>query len=172
MESTAIIQKDQLLLAGFSFFGDPFSASAEWTEENEIGRLWGRFMTYMATHRAALAFALHPETGYEVHLHQPETASTGFFEIFVGVEVATVRDVPVELVIKVLPAAQYALFTLTGQDIIQDWSSEMDDWLTTHDYVSAARYGFQVYDHRFKGMDRLEESAIDAYVPIIHKNDR
>jgi hypothetical protein len=32
------------ILAGLSFFGDPFAQSAGWTEENEIGRLWTRFM--------------------------------------------------------------------------------------------------------------------------------
>ena len=32
-------EKDQIILLGFSFFGDPFSISGEWTEDNEIGRL-------------------------------------------------------------------------------------------------------------------------------------
>ncbi len=166
MEPTTIIQKDHILLAGFSFFGDPFSASAEWTEDNEIGRLWGRFMAYMAANRDALSFAVNPGTGYEVHLQHPETVSTGFFEIFVGVEVATVIEVPLELVVKVLPAAQYAVFTLSGPDIVKDWSKEIEGWMATHRYASAYSYGFQLYDHRFKGMDRLEESAIDAYVPV------
>jgi predicted transcriptional regulator YdeE len=33
-----IIEKDQMALLGFSFYGDPFRPSAGWTEENEIGR--------------------------------------------------------------------------------------------------------------------------------------
>ena len=171
MEPTAIIQKDHLFLAGLDFFGDPFSASAEWTEDNEIGRLWSRFMAYMTVHGKALSCVINSGTGYEVHIHHPETASTGFFEIFVGVEIATVVEVPVELVIKVLPAAQYAVFTLIGQEIVQDWSKEIEGWIADHGYVSAYRYGFQLYDHRFKGMDRLDESAIDAYVPITPGSD-
>ena len=45
MEPT-IIERDKIILVGFSFFGDPFQAG-EWTEENEIGRLWNRFMAYL-----------------------------------------------------------------------------------------------------------------------------
>ena len=43
MEPT-MIEKRQMMLLGFSFFGDPFKISGGWTEENEIGRLWKRFM--------------------------------------------------------------------------------------------------------------------------------
>ena len=32
-----VVEKDQMLLVGLSFFGDPFKSSAGWTEENEIG---------------------------------------------------------------------------------------------------------------------------------------
>ncbi|GEM_PF-3859724 len=41
MEPT-IRELDQIILVGFSFFGDPFAESSGWTEENEIGRLWNR----------------------------------------------------------------------------------------------------------------------------------
>jgi hypothetical protein len=45
-----IIEKDQIILVGFSFFGDPFATSAGWTEENEIGRVWQRLMAYLEIH--------------------------------------------------------------------------------------------------------------------------
>ena len=41
-----LVEADRITLVGFSFFGDPFRMSAGWTEENEIGRLWKRFMAY------------------------------------------------------------------------------------------------------------------------------
>ena len=37
----------QRYLAGFSFFGNPFEQHSGWTEENEIGRLWVRYMAYL-----------------------------------------------------------------------------------------------------------------------------
>jgi len=43
MEPT-IVERNQITLVGFGFFGDPFAASGGWMEENEIGRLWNRFV--------------------------------------------------------------------------------------------------------------------------------
>jgi hypothetical protein len=51
-----IVQRDQIVLVGFSFFGDPFAESGGWTEENEIGRLWNRFTTYFTDHRDRIHF--------------------------------------------------------------------------------------------------------------------
>ena len=47
-----IIEAGPMTFVGFSFFGDPFQLSGGWTEENEIGRLWSRFMAYFANHHA------------------------------------------------------------------------------------------------------------------------
>jgi hypothetical protein len=43
-----IVETGQMTLLGFSFFGDPFRFHGGWEEENEIGRLWSRFMAYLA----------------------------------------------------------------------------------------------------------------------------
>ena len=40
-------KRSKIFLIGCSFYGDPFTGSAGWTEENEIGRLWNRFMNYV-----------------------------------------------------------------------------------------------------------------------------
>jgi hypothetical protein len=45
-------------LAGMSFFGDPFTSHAGWTEENEIGRLWQRFQAHVETQPGWLAGAV------------------------------------------------------------------------------------------------------------------
>ncbi len=47
MVEPRLVDKDQIILVGFSFFGDPFKFSGGWSEENEIGRLWKRFMAYL-----------------------------------------------------------------------------------------------------------------------------
>lgn len=46
---TKIVERKLTILAGISFYGDPFSQSGGWTEENEIGRLWSRFMSLYET---------------------------------------------------------------------------------------------------------------------------
>jgi len=48
-------QGERIVLAGFSFFGDPFAETGYWTEENEIGRLWNRFFRYHALRQDPLA---------------------------------------------------------------------------------------------------------------------
>ena len=120
MEPT-IIEKRQMMLLGFSFFGDPFKISGGWTEENEIGRLWKRFMAYFAEHRHRIQHVVTDAVMYEVHIEHAETAQTGEYEVFVGLEVEKLEDVPVEMAVKILPPTTYAVFTLEGEQITSDW---------------------------------------------------
>jgi len=161
-----LIDKDQIILVGFSFFGDPFKFSGGWSEENEIGRLWKRFMAYLGEEGNQIRNVKPGGGFYELHIDHPEMERTGEFEVFVGVEVDRLEDVPVRLSIKILPPTKYAVFTLAGQEIVADWSKEMADWLTRSGYQRAYAYGFQYYDERFKGMDQIDESVLDMYVPV------
>ena len=43
-----IVERERITLVGLSFFGDPFREKGGWTEQNEIGRLWSRFMSIFA----------------------------------------------------------------------------------------------------------------------------
>jgi AraC family transcriptional regulator len=166
MVDPQLVDRDQINLVGLSFFGDPFKFSGGWSEENEIGRLWKRFMTYLGEVGDQIRHVKPGGGFYELHIDHPEMELTGEFEIFVGVEVDRLEDVPVRLSIKILPPAKYAVFTFTGQDIVADWSAELQAWLTTSGYQRAYAYGFQLYDERFKGMDRIDESVLDMYVPV------
>jgi AraC family transcriptional regulator len=166
MEPT-IVEKDRMVLVGFSFFGDPFALSSGWTEDNEIGRLWRRYGAYLANNADRMQRVRDREVCYEVHVEHEETASLGHFEVFVGIEVEDLDDVPAELLVKVLPPTLYAVFTFSGGQITSDWQQLIDrDWMPKSGYEQAYRYSFQLYDRRFKGMDRLEESEIDVYIPI------
>ncbi|MBD3408783.1 MAG: hypothetical protein GF419_01125 [Ignavibacteriales bacterium] len=166
MTGPTTVERDRLLLLGVDFFGDPFRKSDEWTEENEIGELWKRFMPFAIERRNELRLA--DERGlYEVHLYGEETPHKGFFEVFVGASVETVEEAPINLVAKVLPAARYAVFTLNGEEIVSDWDREIfRERLPAAGFKQAAPFGFQYYDARFKGMDKIAESALDVYVPI------
>lgn len=167
MEPVSIIDKDQIILAGFSFFGDPFSLSGEWTEENEIGRLWSRFMAYLTRHSDRLQAIKDPTTGYEVHIEHAETPQKGHYEVFVGLEIEQAAELPVELLIKILPATKYAVFTLSGEQIVSDWARLIyHDWLPRSGFEVAHSYSFELYDQRFKGMDNVAGSIIDVYIPI------
>jgi predicted transcriptional regulator YdeE len=75
--------------------------------------------------------------------------------------------VPVELLVKVLPPTQYAVFTLHGEEITSDWPRRIyQEWLPGSGYEPTHQYNFQYYDERFKGIDKINESTIDVYVPV------
>ena len=164
-----ITAEKQFILAGMSFFGDPFESRPGWDEENEIGRLWSRFMAYIPA--LPKTFFTYPDTAYEVHLATSETETRGAFEVFVGMDLDPARwqECPFDLCVKVLPLVQYAVFTRQGEAIVSDWEKDIQDWLAANGYASAYPYNFQLYDSRFKGMHNLAESVIDIYIPIKKK---
>lgn len=167
----SIVKKEQIILLGFSFFGDPFALSGAWTEENEIGRLWARFMSYLGKNSARLKH-IQGDVVYEVHVGHEETSSKGHFEIFVGVQAAKLEDAPVEMLVKIIPAGQYAVFALQGEQITSDWPALVhSEWLPGLGYRALQDYGFLVYDERYKGPQNLQESELDAYVPVTRVDD-
>ena len=161
-----ITQKPELILMGMSFYGDPFNTHGGWDEENEIGRLWQRFMRFSSDNEARLPVGAHQQAAYEVHVYSDETATQGLFEVFVGIQVDQVRDIPVELLIKTLPASEYAVFTFQGEDISSDWHLYIDQWIAAAGYQRNHPFSFQYLDERFKGVDNLAESILDVYMPI------
>jgi predicted transcriptional regulator YdeE len=167
IEPTRIIERPRLRLAGFSFYGDPFAFSDGWSMDNEIGRLWQRFMAFFAAHDNHIPGMTEEQAMFEVHVEHPETRSKGLFEVFVGVPVGAWDALPVELVVKVLPPVRYAVFTLRGEAITGDWGRDIyREWLPQSAYRVAYPYSFQYYDDRFKGLDQVAASVLDVYVPV------
>ena len=151
-----IVDKEEIILVGFSFFGDPFAESGGWTEGNEIGRLWSRFEAYLAAHPDRIKHLKSRTEALEVHVETEETAARGHREVFVGVEVDELEDVPVEVLVKVLPPARYAVFSLVGEQITSDWSKIMDEWMTgEHDKAVKYVYRFVDDDHMIFEMHDL-----------------
>jgi predicted transcriptional regulator YdeE len=163
-----IKEMDRITLAGFNFYGDPFTTSDEWTEENEIGRTWKRFMEYMTNNNKKVEGLFKNEIAYEVHLWNEDTHAKGHFDVFVGMEVTDLKAVPYDLLVRILPPCKYAVFTLRGDEISSDWHQSMYvEWLPQSGYKNAHNYQFQYYDQRFKGPDKLNESELDVYLPIV-----
>ncbi len=156
------IHKSKINLVGMSFYGDPFSKRGGWDGENEIGRLWARLMAYLETERPNP----QPAALYEVHIYTPETPTKGFFEVFVGFEIAHIESIPLNLLAKTLPATEYGLFSFAGQAIVADWHLQIDEWIQTAGYQRTHPFSFQYYDHRFKGLDQLDGSILDVYLPV------
>ena len=159
-----ITTQESITLMGFGFFGDAFAQSAEWTEENEIGRLWNRFMTFVQGQPLPTLVQSHY---YEVHTEVPEAAEKGYVDVFVGAATTKADGLPAGPLYKVLPAGEYALFTLRGEAIAGDWYySMLREWLPDAGLRLRWPFVVQRYDERFKGTDRLAESELDILVPV------
>jgi len=161
-----IITKPQIILLGMSFFGDPFDSFRGWEEENEIGRLWKRFMQFLENNVKNISHLSNPEAGYEVHIYHPETTTMGVFEVFVGLEIEKIERIPIELLIKLIPPSKYAVFTLSGEEIASDWHMRIDRWISDAGFKQAYPFSFQYLDKRFKGVENLADSELDVYMPI------
>ena len=162
-----IVTEKEWLVVGMSFYGDPFSQASGWSEENEIGLLWNRFIAFHSQNATAIKHIMDTSALLEIHIETEDTAEKGIFEVFIGARVEKLENVPIECAVKVLPATQYAVFTLKGKEITSDWSKLIYfDWIPSSGYCVPHQYGFQYYDQRFKGLDKIEESTLDVYVPI------
>ncbi len=162
-----IVTLDELLLVGMSFYGDPFAKSSGWSEENEIGLLWRRLKISLEKNPDAIKHRTQADVCYEVWTISEETEKKGMYEIFVGTAVRRLENIPVQFLIKQLPATQYAMFTLKGDDISSDWEKEIyQGWLSNSKYQTSYNFNFQYHDHRFKGINELKDSELDVYVPI------
>ncbi|MFZ6031207.1 MAG: GyrI-like domain-containing protein [Chloroflexota bacterium] len=161
-----LLQKPEILLVGMSFYGDPFDTNDPWSEENHIGRTCRRFQQYLETHGQEIRHRRVVDVMYEVHVYDDATTTQGLFEVFVGLPVERLEALPVALSAKVLPATQYAVFTLEGEAILSDWYMHIDQWLETAGYERCHPYSVQYYDTRFKGMDQIAESVLDVYMPV------
>ena len=161
-----ITQKPEILLVGMSFYGDPFSTRGGWDAKNEIGRLWTRLINYLSANGEQIQHFIQSGGAYEVHIYNEETVNQGIFEVFVGVLVEKIEAVPVELLIKILPPSEYAVFTFEGEEIRSDWHKQIDQWIAAAGYERAHSFSFQYLDERFKGVDNIEESVLDVYMPV------
>lgn len=154
------------MIAGFNFRGNPTHSHPGWTSENEIGLLWQHFVAYCRrpeVKRSELALA---PVNYEIHLDAGADGADEF-EVFVGAEVADPSRVATALCVKVLPEADYAVFTLRGRQILGGEDCPIDEWLRTSGYRQALPLSVQRYDERFKGVDRIDESELDFLIPVL-----
>ena len=160
-----VVHLDALLLGGMSFYGDPISTKGEWEEENEIGKTWKRFVEFI-TMNPVRPYSVQGSYIYEVHIYNRETPAKGHFEVFVGEEVNT-KELPIALSSKFIASSDYLKVTLTGKEIVSDWWQKLDtEIIPGRNLRKNNDYIIQAYDERFKGMDKLENSEMDAFIPV------
>ena len=162
---TELVHLNSILLGGFSFYGDPISTKGGWDTENEIGKTFSRFTRHWLENPQR-AYSVGINRVYEVHIYGPETPTNGIFEVFIGEEVTT-SQLPINLSSKFIEAADYLKVTLCGEEIVSDWFCDITKEVLAPLGVRVRNnYLLQVYDERFKSMEQVKESIMEAYLPV------
>jgi AraC family transcriptional regulator len=167
MDEPRVVDKAEMIIAGMVFYGDPFKSEKGWSKENEIGKLWQRFIKFMDKKGNLLKHQADADAGFEIHIEGDEYKETREYYLMVGAELTKIGDLPPEIFVKVFPPTKYAVFTLKGKEIVSNWSDEIyKKWLPSSGYVEASKYLLECYDKRFKGMENIDTSELDIWVPI------
>jgi predicted transcriptional regulator YdeE len=168
MDKPQIVEIGPLLLAGVSFFGDPFTYHSEWENKNEIGQLWTRFYQLLENEADFREQVLSAGIQYEMHLMHPQSRETGAYEVFIGIPIKDPANVPVHFLIKHAPAKRYLQYRIKGQDIMDDIQSmpiAKDAQALGVD--TAPDYHLVGYNKDFLGMERLDESTVLIFIPLL-----
>ena len=162
-----IIEQGEMTVVGMVYYGNPFKAAGGTPEHNEIGKLWGRFNTYLDGHRQAFKHAVDTKIGWELHIGTDEYEETKEYFVMVGIEVCKIEDLPAPIFAKVLPAGPYAVFTLKGEQMTGNWGKAIhEEWLPSSAYEEVYSCTLERYDEdRFKGWGD-PESEVEIWVPI------
>jgi len=167
MEPT-IIEDKTFKLLGCVFYGDPFHSAEEWSYENEIGKLWERFMELSMKKYSLLLTKISVDynIGYELHLEPKEYANTRKYYVMVGTEVSNIEEIPLEMFVKILPKITYILFTTTIENKLEIGGIIYKQWIPENGFEQAFPYIIQGYDgKRYKGLDD-PKSEIDWFIPV------
>ncbi len=165
-----VIESDPIKLLGMEYYGTINDVS---DENNEINDLWGRFSDFCKLNWELIEDkVINEKYSYEMHIWKEEAfKESGAFRTFIGVDVKDFDYIPIDLTAKVIPASTYVNFKLRGQEI-NEWEDLVyNQWLPDSDYylrmVNGYLYDYQRYDEEeFKGVENLEDSELDVYVPI------
>ncbi|MGD2157252.1 MAG: GyrI-like domain-containing protein [Anaerolineales bacterium] len=169
-----IIQREQMTFLGLEYYG-PLSGEG-WSAGNAVGQLWQRYGVIWDKRKDVVeGKVIKPEFGYELMIwNENEFQDTKNFYIFVGAEIdpGQLTDLPLEMVVRVLPASTYASFTVKGENITKWEDKFYKEWLPVSGYQLAYfnDYNLQIQAYeagRFKGLgDLIEQSEVDVLIPI------
>ena len=165
-----IVSRRGMILMGLEVFGNPYEGGGR-----GIHQLWERFEPIWTQEIGHIPHVADPNVGYELHADTWDHDKSGNSYVMAGVELTELGEIPLEMFVRVLPPATYALFTLLATEMRTNWVERMfQEWLPSSGYERAAKPGYilETYDGaRFKGMGN-PESQIDILLPIRRSESR
>ncbi len=156
--SPAIKEIGEIKLAGISILTK---------DKNEIKEAWRIFLKSVGKIRNSSFFSeACSNPGFGLECYNDDFFESGKFFYMPSVQVDSFDDLPVEMSLKIIPPAKYAVFTHKGipSTISETITAAYDKWIPESGYKVDRSYDFEYYDDRFK--PDSNESEIDIYIPI------
>jgi AraC family transcriptional regulator len=147
-----IVSLPDFKVVGLRYFGK--------NENQEISSLWGA-----ANQRLGEIQHVDSQNAYGVCIMLPDFPS-GEFEYIAGLEVTQVENVPEGMVVREVPASQYAVFTHLGslEKLPATYEYIYRTWIPQSGYQLREGLDFELYNEDFK--DFAPDSKFYIYVPI------
>lgn len=156
--SPTIKEIGEIKLAGISIFTK---------DKNEIKEAWRIFLKSVGKICNSSVFSeacINP--GFGLECYNDDFFESGKFFYMPSVQVDSFDYLPVEMSLKIIPPAKYAVFTHKGipSAISETITAAYEKWIPESGYKADRSYDFEFYDDRFK--PDSEDSEIDIYIPI------
>jgi predicted transcriptional regulator YdeE len=143
-----------MTLLGVSRLGD---------SRTDITGLWARF----AELEPRIAQRV-PAARYIIITWGGETEVTYKHFLYVGMEVSRIQAPPLDTIVKILPAAQYAVFSTWVYELDKVWRYALEEWLPASPYQEPG-FIIQRYDRLRYLQARPPKREIDIYIPLRKK---
>ena len=169
-----ISEQKQLIILGCNFYGDPFHSAGEWSRENEIGKLWKRFIENYQKYQFILEkLNILPGKSFEIHFEPRDYQQSKKFEVYVGIAIdQIIEEIPLEFVLKILPPTKYASVTTYGSNY-STVEFLFSQWLKSQKTKYKQSYPFLIeyYDNKRFNPNNWEDpkSEIDWWIPVVEK---
>lgn len=128
-------------------------------KDGGTGKLWQYFIPKILS----IPGRVEIDTIYELHFR---SNSDVFF--MPSVAVSSLVDVPVDMLGKTLPAAEYGMFVHRGpaSRLGETYKYIYDTWLPRSSYELAEQYDFEQH---YRARDNMDEPEVHIFVPLRHR---
>ncbi len=157
--SPVIKEIGEIKLAGISIFTK---------DKNEIKEAWRMFLKSAGKIQKSSDFSSACSSpGFGLECYNEVFFESGKFFYMPSVQVDSFDDLPVEMSLKIIPPAKYAVFTHKGvpSAISETITAAYERWIPESGYKADRSYDFEFYDERFKPDSK--ESEIDIFIPVL-----
>lgn len=153
-----IERRGALSLVGLMYYGE--------NKNNEIPAVWNEFMPYLCATPGQVPNRTPDRESFGLCFYTGSFAATGFFYYLAAVPVTKLDEIPMPLVGKTIPAAEYAVFSHRGPvaGLKQLYGYAYGTWLPSSGYENPYNYDFEYYGKDFAGDG--PDALTEIWIPV------